>query len=303
MLNDGVLPEKAWEIVKNLRKDDYYSKMKACDTVDAANFLPIHKIMSNFDSMATFIDQSISFEAQNIPRKNIDLAGKMFVFLNSCPSPFVYFYNHVFHKRSTKEMLIALTQQKKIALRPKSQEIAEILFKKLQSALGFHYNKPSELFEWKKKISSDLGKSRKTYTSFHILHISEKKSLQSAISHPPHIINEDGNKSLSSFIPFCSFGEDMQEMGTNVKGFDVPVCNSFKAKVIHDQLCYEVDLKKFGKEENRENELKHGLILLLDLNEDRQSFDGEKEMNNHTNFYIKNNENSVQIYLDTICNN
>ena len=133
--------------------------------------------------------------------------------------------------------------------------------------------------------------------------ILETKLLQSAISHPPHIINEDGNKSLSSFIPFCSFGEDMQEMGTKVKGFDVPVCNSFKAKVIHDQLCYEVDLKKFGKEENRENELKHGLILLLDLNEDRQSFDGEKEMNNHTNFYIKNNENSVQIYLDTICNN
>ena len=126
--------------------------------------------------------------------------------------------------------------------------------------------------------------------------------LQSAISHPPHIVNEDGNKSLSSFIPFCSFGEDKQEMGTKVKGFDVPVCNCFKAKVIHDQLCYEVDLEKFGKEENRENELKHGLILLLDLNEDRQSFDAEKKMNDHTYFYIKDKENSVQIYLDTICN-
>ena len=126
--------------------------------------------------------------------------------------------------------------------------------------------------------------------------------LQSAISHPPHIVNEDGNKSLSSFIPFCSFGEDKQEMGTKVKGFDVPVCNCFKAKVIHDQLCYEVDLEKFGKEENRENELKHGLILLLDLNEDRQSFDGEIKMNDHTYFYIKDKENGVRIYLDTICN-
>ena len=132
--------------------------------------------------------------------------------------------------------------------------------------------------------------------------ILETKLLQS-ISHPPHIINEDGNKSLSSFIPFCSFGEDKTAMGTKVEGFDVPVCNCFKPKVIHDQLCYEVDLKRFGKEENRENELKHGLILLLDLNEERQSFEGEIKMNDHTNFYIKDKGIGVQIHLDTICKN
>ena len=92
-------------------------------------------------------------------------------------------------------------------------------------------------------------------------------------------------------------------MGTKVKGFDVPVCNSFEAKVIHDQLCYEVDLKKFGKEENRENELKYGLVLLLDLNEERQSFHGEIKMNNYTDFFFEDKKSSVQIHLDTICNN
>ena len=94
----------------------------------------------------------------------------------------------------------------------------------------------------------------------------------------------------------------MKAMGTKVKGFNIPVCNSFKAKLIQDQLCYEVDLKKYEKKENRENELEHGLILLLDLNEDRQSFDGEIKMNDHTYFYLKDKENGVQIYLDTICN-
>ena len=54
----------------------------------------------------------------------------------------------------------------------------------------------------------------------------------------------------------------MEAMGTEVKGFDIPVCNSFKAKVVHDQLCYEVDLKNYEKKENRENELRDGLILL-----------------------------------------
>ena len=105
--------------------------------------------------------------------------------------------------------------------------------------------------------------------------ISDRKTLLSVVSHPPHILNEDGNKSLSSFIPFCSFGNDMTAMGTKVKGFNIPVCNSFKAKVIHDQLCYEVDLKMYEKKENRENELRDGLILLLDLNEDRQFIGGE----------------------------
>ena len=124
--------------------------------------------------------------------------------------------------------------------------------------------------------------------------------LQNAISHPPHILNEDGNKALSSFIPFCSFGNDMKAMGTQVKGFDIPVCNCFKPKVIHDQLCYEVDLKKYEKKENRENELGYGLILLLDLNEERQSFDSE--MKAYTSYFLKEKENSVHIHLDTICN-
>ena len=133
------------------------------------------------------------------------------------------------------------------------------------------------------------------------MNLLEKKILQREISHPPHILNENGNKSLSSFIPFCSFGKDMKAMGTKVKGFDVPVCNCFEAKIIKDQLCYEVDLKRFEKQGNKENELKHGLILLLDLNEEKQSFDGDKEMDKDIDFFLKEKENSVQIHLDTIC--
>ena len=157
MLNDGVLPEKAWKMVKDVRNDDYYTKSETCEYLHYKQFFPIEQIMSNFDSMATFMDVNISYVAENIPRENIDLAGEMFVFLNSCPSHLVSFYKHVFHKRSTTGMLIALTQQKKISLSPKSQEIADILFKKLESNFGFHYKKPSNLLKWKEKVSSDAG--------------------------------------------------------------------------------------------------------------------------------------------------
>ena len=33
-------------------------------------------------------------------------------------------------------------------------------------------------------------------------------------------------------------------MGVKIDQFDVPVCNSFEATVLNDQLCYEVDPNK-----------------------------------------------------------
>ena len=64
-------------------------------------------------------------------------------------------------------------------------------------------------------------------------------------NHPVHILDEEGNFSPSSFIPFCAFGNDMKSMGREINGFDDPVCDSFEAKIRNDQLCYEVDLEKY----------------------------------------------------------
>ena len=55
-------------------------------------------------------------------------------------------------------MLIALTQQKNTAFSPTSQDIADILYKKLESLFGFDNNKPNKLMEWKEKVSSLEGK-------------------------------------------------------------------------------------------------------------------------------------------------
>ena len=117
-----------------------------------------------------------------------------------------------------------------------------------------------------------------------------------------HIIDEGGNRSPSAFIPFCSFGEDMTSMGKETDGFNVPVCNSFKAKVKDDQLCYEIDLQKYKNETNIEDQLKSGLVLILDYNEDRQWIMKRQVMKNvgKKKIFSSKEENSVQIYLDTI---
>ena len=59
-------------------------------------------------------------------------------------------------------------------------------------------------------------------------------------------------------------------VGIKIDQFDVPVCNSFQAKILNDQLCYEVDLNKFSIKDNIDNELKLGFAFLMDYNEDRQ---------------------------------
>ena len=89
-------------------------------------------------------------------------------------------------------------------------------------------------------------------------------------NHPIHIVNEDSGLSPSAFIPFCAFGNDMSSMGVKIEQFNVPVCKSFKAKNLNNQLCYEVDVKKIYDKSKISNDLKIGLLLILDYNEDRQ---------------------------------
>lgn len=94
--------------------------------------------------------------------------------------------------------------------------------------------------------------------------------LHRVTNHPVHIIDDKGALSPSSFIPFCSFGEDMDVMGTKLKEFEIPICNSFRAKIKSDQLCYELDLQKLKNNTLIKEQLQFGLFLVLDYNEDRQ---------------------------------
>ena len=97
----------------------------------------------------------------------------------------------------------------------------------------------------------------------------------------------------------------MSAMGVKIDQFVVPVCNSFQAKIMNDQLCYEVDLNKFSDKNNIRNELKLGLNFLMDYNEDRQvTFEqniSRKELGLANNLVASDQHASV--YLDSIGRN
>ena len=68
--------------------------------------------------------------------------------------------------------------------------------------------------------------------------------MQRVTNHPVHIIDENGKLSPSSFIPFCMFGRNMSGLENKNSKFhdDIPICNSFKDRVLNNQVCYAFDL-------------------------------------------------------------
>ena len=69
-------------------------------------------------------------------------------------------------------------------------------------------------------------------------------------------------------IPFCEFGGDMSVMGVKIDQFNVPVCNSFRPKIIRDQLCYTVDPNEYKDKIDLKGEL--SISLFIHYNEDSQ---------------------------------
>ena len=99
----------------------------------------------------------------------------------------------------------------------------------------------------------------------------------------------------------------MSAMGIQIDNFDVPVCNSFQAKIFKDQLCYEVDLNSMSNKNNIGKELQAGFYFIMDYNEDRQvTFDHiigeEREFNLATTLALADavNYDQASIYLNTV---
>ena len=86
------------------------------------------------------------------------------------------------------------------------------------------------------------------------------------VSHPVHLLDQMGNVSLSTFIPFCAFKTQLgiSKPFTFLPDSPFPVCKSFIPVDLHGQLCYSIKVNMTGRNGNN-----GGLVLVLDMNEDR----------------------------------
>ena len=130
-------------------------------------------------------------------------------------------------------------------------------------------------------------------------------TIQAVSSHPVHLLDKEKKTSPSAFIPFCEFGGNVPAMSINNDNFKTLVCNSFKARILNDQLCYEIDLHQYNTENDIAKKLKLGLVFFIDYNEDRQiTLDGVIEGLTHDNFVSavdkSSDDEKAFIYLNTI---
>ena len=183
-------------------------------------------------------------------REELKTAGELFLYLTMCPDtiePWILFYKNLFETQSTDQIILTLNRL-------------------MKDAKSLHFTKIAKTLSSNMKMKIFSGTAAQNAISK--VGRSEDEYLIS--NHPVHILTEDHQMSPSAFIPFCDFGGNMSAMGVMIDKFKHPVCNSFQAKIMNDQLCYEVDLNAYYDEDNIKNQLKLGFHFLMDYNEDRQ---------------------------------
>ena len=248
------------------------------------------------------IDESLTID-------ELKTAAEMFLYLNTCPDSswfksWTLFYKDLFLSQSADQIILTLNRMMKTKTTETSQDNdgkvrAKKLMKRVKSLMILKYEEIQDLrpeFVYRDTLIEN---------GTHFSDLLDSDSL--IVSHPVHILTTDNKMSPSAFIPFCDFGGNISAMGVKINHFNVPVCNAFEAKIMNDQLCYEVDLKKFSDKNDIENELEIGLNFLMDYNEDRQvTFDRNningKELSLGNNVVASDQNKHAFIYLNTIGN-
>ena len=95
---------------------------------------------------------------------------------------------------------------------------------------------------------------------------SSDNALLNLLNHPVHILDDDENLSPSAFIPFCSFQGSPDLLSKDYGNFSLPVCISFKRKILDGKICYQIDVKTIINETTAAGLQKGGLSLLVDTN-------------------------------------
>ena len=316
MLLSGLDVNKIWEIIINYRATYFIENIDAIGSEIC--FVANEYILEEDDGMESKINyiekelEKLGSASSNYTIGNNSIydftdtecktAGEMFIYLNLCPKfmfEWTQLYVDLFSKASPSIIVQTLNRvmiTSKLMRDETTLDIARKIFITVNKILSLNFETISTLSEGNLNINRNTIKSRAMQKSNNL------NTIKKVSNHPVHIYDIDGKLSPSAFIPFCAFGQNMSALGVLSELYELPICDSFKAKVKIDQLCYEVDLEGKGYSKM---DLKSGLVFFLDYNEDRQlnlwdTLNGDQ----HGNFLNKVDEShddeKSYIYLDTI---
>ena len=274
------------------------------------------QVKSNIDAVEELLKTNFTEEInKNISIDDLKTAADMFFYLNSRSyllREWFSFYSDLFNKKSAYQIILTLNRILKVDNTSRNKELKTIaaqLFQKTTDLLFLKYRKIKSFIHGLGN-SWNLEGSTGDLKGWLICKVSKKLLFNlGAVSHPVHFITTEGKLSPSAFIPFCEFGGKKSAVSTKIDKLDTPICNCFQAKILYDQLCYEVDLNKFSNRDNIEQEIKSGFIFFMDYNEDKQiTFEDKDNYNKEDEdsfsrkiVELDQNDHAI-IYLNTIGN-
>ena len=133
--------DNIWKIVKNIKLATFDTFCGEDQELYTA---------SVWTGVVAALEQQLNIEpsetiVENITRKQLDIAGQFFLYLNSCPyklKPWILFYRDVFKNYSPDQIVLALNRIMKITPNVQNhvfQTIAQKLFKKAAIQFSLNY--------------------------------------------------------------------------------------------------------------------------------------------------------------------
>ena len=116
--------------------------MKNC-----TGFVSDEDIKQHFNSLSLLLGiHNVTSTLENHSEKDISTGAEMFIYLNSCPSYWVYFYHEILNSKNSFTEIIQLTfNTLKRRTKREGQLIASHFLSKLSPELGFEYIVPDEV--------------------------------------------------------------------------------------------------------------------------------------------------------------
>jgi len=285
--------DNIWKIVKKTRLSFLLTNP---DQDCSGELLSDGNIQYNINNLAEKLKLD-KRQNTNVSNKIIfKTAAEMFLYLNFCPSlmpKFILLQSYLFGSGTPTEIILALASLMKTSQNVDEKRYIIEVFGKLMESLNLEsYKIVQSITKWKCYSNSTFGNCT-NIDSNKSSNTTNFKTLQKLTNHPVHIIDENGELSPTALIPFCEFGGNMSVMGVKINQFDVPVCNSFRPKIIRDQLCYTVDPNEYKHKIDLKGEL--SLSFYIHYNEDRQMEDAD---NSQDKYIIVDTIEPLELSLD-----
>ena len=95
-------------------------------------------------------------------------------------------------------------------------------------------------------------------------------------------------------------------MGEYVSQLNTTACSKFRPKVLEGRLCYQVDVNEFKNEVDTKKLMTHGLIFMMDYNEDKVGLDMSTDVETSDDMdygdmqEMDNKKGEAMIYIETL---